>query len=105
MTLMHPSHLTEDRHDPRLGHGSDTKPGKQNELYLVLPEDETEYVRPVRRTYLHDHCNGLTTMGVRLAKTYARDPKFYGSTYCANCLMHKPVGEFRWYGTEERVGS
>lgn len=27
-----------------------------------------------------------------LAETYAREPGFYGSTYCCSCRMHRPVG-------------
>lgn len=41
-------------------------------------------------------CQGMTTMGRSLSETYARDPKFYGSTYCTHCQMHRPVAEFRW---------
>lgn len=53
-------------------------------------------------------CNGVTTMGVSIAETYARDPSFYGSTMCVTCNVHLPVGEngeFVWEGTSERVGS
>jgi len=50
-------------------------------------------------------CGTITTMGPALAETYARDPKFYGSTYCMCCKMHKAVDEFVWTGTEEKVGS
>jgi len=50
-------------------------------------------------------CGTVTTMGDALAETYARDPKFYGSTYCVTCQMHRPVGEFVWDGTDEVVGS
>lgn len=50
-------------------------------------------------------CRALTRMGSALAETYARDPKFYGSTYCVTCQMHRPVAEFVWDGTDERVGS
>jgi hypothetical protein len=49
-----------------------------------------------------------TTMGLALAETYARDPKFYGSTFCVGCSAHFPVGangEFVWDGTNERVGT
>jgi hypothetical protein len=35
-------------------------------------------------------------MGVAIAETYARQPTFYGATYCSTCWMHKPVGEFVW---------
>jgi hypothetical protein len=42
-------------------------------------------------------CGTVTTMGRELSETYARDPKFYGATYCCTCRMHLPVAEFRWY--------
>jgi len=53
-------------------------------------------------------CGTQTTMGQALAETYAREPGFYGSTYCCGCSMHRPVGaagEFIWDGTQERVGT
>jgi hypothetical protein len=53
-------------------------------------------------------CGVVTTMGVALAETYARDPRFYGATYCCGCQMHRAVGadgEFVWEGTNERVGT
>jgi hypothetical protein len=50
-------------------------------------------------------CGGLTTMADPLAETYARDPGFYGSTYCCDCQKHLPVAEFMWDGTDEKVGS
>lgn len=53
-------------------------------------------------------CGTLTTMGRAIAETYARNPHFYGSTYCCGCHMHRPVGadgEFVWDGTDERVGT
>lgn len=53
-------------------------------------------------------CDTITTMGQELAETYARNPHFYGSTYCCRCMKHRPVGadgEFVWDGTSERVGT
>jgi hypothetical protein len=50
-------------------------------------------------------CGDITSMGRELSETYARDPKFYGATYCARCGKHLPVDEFVWYGTDEKVGS
>lgn len=53
-------------------------------------------------------CGRVTTMGQALAETYARNPKFYGGTFCAICHRHFPVGaqgEFVWEGTDERVGT
>jgi len=50
-------------------------------------------------------CQSVTTMGQALAETYARDPKFYGATYCCHCQKHLAVEEFVWEGTNEKVGS
>ena len=105
--------LTDDPSDPRLTHGADPlgSPYKsQADVYLVLSEEERArgFVRPVRRTYVHQNCGGVTTMGLALAETYARDPKFYGATYCTVCGQHRPVGEdgeFVWDGTTEKVGT
>jgi hypothetical protein len=95
--------LTTDPRDPRLGHGADREPRPQQEVYLVLSEQERAkgFVRPVRRAYRHQdpECGVVTTMGAALAETYARDPGFYGATYCCGCRMHRPVGqhgEFTW---------
>ncbi len=99
---------TDDRNDPRLTHGSDSHPVPQAEVYLVLSEEERAkgYVRPVRRSYLHESCGAVTSMNQSIAETYARDPYFYGATYCSTCYMHKPVGvngEFVWVDNDGRV--
>ena len=101
---------TTDPTDPRLGHGADDEPQDQNEVYLVMSEDERKrgFVRPVRTKYVHSAsggCGGVTTMGLAIAETYARDPHFYGSTYCVHCRMHLPVSQFTWDGTDQLVGS
>lgn len=52
-------------------------------------------------------CQHETRMGLALSETYARDPKFYGATFCSYCGDHYPVGEygeFIWLDGE-RVGS
>ena len=92
------THLTTDPTDSRLTRGVDAEPVQQAEVYLVLSEEERAkgFVRPVRNSYLHKTCRSVTTMGQALAETYARDPKFYGATYCVHCSMHKPVAEFEW---------
>lgn len=75
---------------------------------MTFPHEEERlkgYVRPVRRTYMHEPCGANTTMGLALAETYARDPKFYGGTFCCACKAHFPVDEFVWAGTIEAVGS
>jgi hypothetical protein len=100
--------LTDDRNDPRLTHYTGPEePAPQAEVYLVLSAEERAkgFVRPVRRSYVHEKCGADTTMGLALAETYAREPKFYGATYCCGCSAHFPVREFVWGGTTEKVGS
>lgn len=96
---------TSDRNDPRLTHGADEQPVDQAPVYLVLSDEERTrgFVRPVRRSYVHavsrGGCGAVTTMNQAIAETYARDPRFYGATYCVRCAMHRPVGpagEFDW---------
>lgn len=103
------SKLTDDPNDPRLTHGVDSTPAPQADAYLILSDAERAkgFVRPVRQGYVHavDGCGGYTQMSLAIAETYARDPKFYGATYCVHCQKHLPVEEFLWDGTYERVGS
>jgi hypothetical protein len=92
---------TSDPSDPRLTHGPDTTPRPQAETYLVLSKAERAagFVRPLRMGYLHLVCGTSTRMSREIAETYARDPWFYGNTYCVGCGMHCPVGadgEFEW---------
>lgn len=100
--------LTDDHNDPRL---REVNPNtKMQTAYLVLSAEERAkgFVRPVRRSYLHQTCGNVTTMAEALAETYARDYRFYGATYCSHCQDHFPVGEngeFTWDGTGEKVGT
>jgi hypothetical protein len=102
--------LTTDPNDPELGYGSDDSPVPMNEKYLVLSDEERAkgFVRPVRRAYVHTGgCGAVTTMSQTIAETYARDPSFYGSTYCTGCDKHRPVGadgEFQWDGPYDLNG-
>lgn len=68
---------------------------------LVTPAERAKVAAENRRR----GCDSLTTMSSPLAETYARDPKFYGATFCCACGEHYPVGEFVWDGTTEVVGS
>lgn len=59
-----------------------------------------------------DGCGTVTTMSSAIAETYARQPNFYGATYCVGCKMHLAVGEhgeFVWMDggkpTTLRVGT
>jgi hypothetical protein len=54
---------------------------------------------------LSSGCNAVTTMGRALSETYARDPKFYGATFCIRCNRHLSVDEFVWVADGARVGS
>ncbi len=47
--------ITTDPNDPRLGHGVDSEPIGQHDVYLVLSADEREkgFVRPYRDRYIH----------------------------------------------------
>jgi hypothetical protein len=106
--------VTSDPNDPRLGRGVDDEPIEQHDTYLVLSDEERAkgFVRPYRETYKHvGGCGAVTTMGRPIAETYARQPDFYGATYCVGCRMHKPLSEFRWLDqetgmvTDQAVGS
>ncbi len=76
-------------------------PDGMQRSYLVLSDEERAkgFVRPVRCTYIHQKCGTKTTMGRAIAETYAREPGFYGGTFCVMCRGHFPVGaggEFVW---------
>lgn len=90
--------LTTDRNNPDLKYGVDDKPVEQNKAYLVLSEEELSkgYLKPFRTSYRHLTCDTVTTMPERISATYARDPWFYGATYCCNCAMHRSLNEFIW---------
>jgi hypothetical protein len=79
----------------------------QQKGYVVLSAEERHkgFVRPVRQTYTHTVCGRDTTMGLALAETYARDPEFYNGTFCCYCREHKPLIEFVWKGTTEKLGT
>lgn len=80
--------------------------GQQKDYVVLCPQERAKgFVRPVRRSYRHKACNSVTTMGLALAETYARDPYFYAGTFCCNCGAHFPLDQFVWEGTEELVGS
>ena len=89
---------------------TDLKANGQQVGYKVLADEERAkgFVRPVRRSYVHEKCGTLTTMGQTLAETYARNPKFYSGTFCCGCGTHFPVGaegEFVWADSAEKVGT
>jgi hypothetical protein len=97
----------------------------QHAGYIVLCPDERAkgFVRPYRDAYKHvgrleddvfdgdckmlriGGCNTVTKMGRDLSETYARDPSFYGATFCVHCNRHLPVAEFVWTADGAQVGS
>lgn len=107
--------LTDDPNDPELTHGVDNLPVPQAPAYLVLSEEERAkgFIRPLRRSYVHLVCGVQTTMVLAIAETCARNPQFYGATYCIRCARHLPIAEFVWSepfpdapsGTQSVVGS
>lgn len=97
------------------------RPDGMQECYLVLPEEERTagHIRPLRLTYRHVVCGHTTSMGLAIAETYAKNPKFYGGTYCYFCGTHfdlkkwitsetEPMRaeyQFEWVGTDGKDGS
>lgn len=58
--------------------------------------DEGEFEQKPRKTYIHQDCGKATTMSAELAESVARDPTYYGKTFCAECGEHVPVDEVEW---------
>ena len=54
---------------------------------------------------VNNGCGQITKMGLALCETYARNPKFYGGTFCVGCHQHFPVQEFLWEEDGAVVGS
>lgn len=70
--------------------------GMQRDYIVLSPEERAKgFVKPVRRTYVHK-CGAATTMGLALAETYARNPRFYSGTFCVGCRAHFDLDEFHW---------
>ncbi len=93
--------------DPNSDDHKELKPNGQQKDYVILSEEERAkgFVRAVRKSYIHKTCGSLTSMPLSIAETYARNPKFYGATFCCACGVHLPVAQFLWDGTDEDVGS
>ncbi len=102
-----PKLCTTDGRSPAEARASQTNETGQHPSYLVLCDSERAkgFVRPYRDRYKHLTCGSITTMGRALSETYARDPTFYGSTFCYACNRHLPVAEFVWTADGQTVGS
>jgi len=72
------------------------------------PSDDSSVTgRYWTKAQLESGCGAETHMGRAIAQTYARDLEYYGSTFCARCGTHLPVGEhgeFVWLDGS-RVGT
>lgn len=79
----------------------------QQKGYVVLSAEERAkgFVEPVRYSYIHSMCGMKTTMGPTIAETFARDPNFYGGTFCSFCKTHFALEQFKWSDTEITVGT
>lgn len=83
--------------------------GQHADHFVLCPEDRAKgYVEPLRFKYVHEKCGTVTSMPQACAETYAVQPEYYGSTFCCGCGGYFPVGErgeFRWDGTDQKVGT
>lgn len=83
-------------------------PGHDGECSQWSQESQPDAAR-AEREHILGGCGCQTSMGQAIAETYARDPKYYGATFCCHCGAHFPVGErgeFVWLDApEERVGT
>jgi len=66
--------------------------------FEVYPENESP---KTGRFWTHkdldnQSCGVVTKINKSISETYARDPWFYGATYCCRCNMHRPLDEFVW---------
>lgn len=64
--------------------------------YEKYPGDDSIVGSFWTKKKLNSGCGTLTTMSTSITETYARDPKYYGSTFCVKCEDHFPAGEFVW---------
>ena len=75
----------------------DPSTGMQKDYVVLCPQERAKgFVKPVRRSYKHLTCGSVTTMGLAISETYARDPHFYSGTMCVNCHAHFPLNQFKW---------
>ena len=96
---------------PHAGTPTDEKraDGQYADHWVMSAEERGRgFIRPVRTKYIHNKCGTVTKMPLAIAETYARDPRYYGSTFCCGCGNYFPVGEngeFVWDDMSgEKVG-
>lgn len=75
----------------------DPSTGQHGDHYVLPAEERAKgFLRPVRRSYVHKTCGSVTSMPQAIAETYARDPSYYGLTFCCKCRDYLPVSQFVW---------
>lgn len=82
--------------------------GHEGEHFIVLTRLEQPLAAVAEKEHRIGGCGAVTTMGQAIAETYARNPSFYGGTFCVQCGKHFPVGasgEFIWIDDGTRVGT
>lgn len=79
----------------------------QHGAHWVLSDEDlaSGYIRPVRLSYLHRKCGKVTSMPIRIAQTYAKQPDFYSRTFCCECREYQPVSQFEWLDDKTTLGS
>lgn len=76
--------------------------GECGDVFRTVAQDEQ--VKLLARHRIGG-CGATTSMGQALSETYARQPSFYGATFCVGCNRHLPVAEFVWTADGQQVGS
>lgn len=74
-------------------------------LFETYPPGSNPTGRYWTKEQLESGCGTVTTMPRAIAETYARNPKFYGATFCCQCGRHLPVAEFVWDADGSVLGS
>jgi hypothetical protein len=72
---------------------------------LGVSDRRQGFLRPLRYTYTHLACESDTVMSTGSARLWAKNPRHATVTWCACCQADRPVREFVWLGSAERVGS
>ena len=81
------------------------EPGHPGDCTVWAPVESDAALARARDSHVLGGCGSVTRMGRALSETYARDPTFYGATFCVACNQHLPVAEFVWTLDGARVGS
>lgn len=74
--------------------------------FEIYPESESPVTGKFwTKAQLASGCNGVTVIGSSIAETFARNPSFYGGSFCAVCKKHFSNKEFVWEADKTEVGS